>query len=237
MFEFWSGSPDLPIYGFLIRALIIYIYVFLIVKILGQRSMNTISPIDFIFGVIIGDVLGEPLASGETPLGGPIAAAALITGIHVSLALIALKTPRFRRVIEDEPLILIKNGHILNKELKKAKITMESLLMDLRLQSAADFTEIDYAILESNGQISVIKKSQYDSLTPSDMGQSPPPKGYPTVLIEDGRIIHANLKNVGTLDWLKEQIIKLGYKNHSEIFLLTMDQGGKFYVSAKSKNG
>lgn len=231
MFEFWTGAENLPIYGFIIRALIVYIYVFIIIKILGQRSMVAINPIDFLFAVIIGDVVGEPLSSGEMPLGGPLAAAAVIAGLHLFLSYVALKTPRFRRIIEDEPIIIIEKGKILHKELKKAKITVESLLMDMRLQDAADLNEIDYAVLESNGQISVIKKSQYQSLTPYDMQKQTPPKGYPTVLIQDGRIVHANLEKVGTRGWLEEQLQKKGIRHHSDCFLMTMDEGGQIYVS------
>lgn len=233
MFDFWFGSDDLPIYGYIIRACIVYIYIFLMIKILGQRSMGAIHPLDFIFGVIIGDVVGQPLVDGDTPLSGPFTAAAVIAGLHLGLSILALKTPRFRRIIEDEPLLLIENGKILNKQLKKAKVTLESLIMDLRLRDAADLNEVDYAILESNGQISVIKKAEYQSLTPYDMQKSQEPKGYPSVLIADGRIIHANLKKIGTIDWLKEQVRKYGFQNPTDVFLLTIDKSGKIYVSGK----
>ncbi|MCD8511581.1 MAG: DUF421 domain-containing protein [Bacillus sp. (in: Bacteria)] len=233
MFDFWTGTEELPIYGFLIRSAIVYLYVFILVKLLGQRSMGTITPIDFIFGVIIGDIIGEPLSSGDLPLAGPMAAAGFIAGIHLLLSYIALKTPRFRRIIEDEPLILIEKGKILHNEMAKAKVTVESLLMDLRLQGASDLSEIDYAVLEANGQISVIKKSQYQSLTPKDMLKQTQPKGYPTVLIEDGNIIHANLKKVGDMNWLTEQLQKFGIKKYTDVFLLTMDEGGQFYVSKR----
>ncbi len=231
MFEFWTGSENLPIYGFIIRAIIVYIYIFLIIKILGQRSIVAINPLDFLFAVIIGDVLGEPLSTGNAPLGGPLVAAAVISGLHLFLSYIALKTPRFRRVIEDEPIIIIEKGKILHKELTKAKITVESLMMDLRLQDAVDLTEIDYAILEANGQISVIKKSQYQPLTPYDMLKQTPLKGYPTVLIQDGEIVWPNLQKVGTQGWLEEQLQKHGIRHHSDCFLMTMNEGGQIYVS------
>ncbi|OIJ18993.1 DUF421 domain-containing protein [Anaerobacillus alkalidiazotrophicus] len=234
MFDFWTGAESLPVYGFLIRAVIVYIYVFVIIKILGQRSMVALNPIDFLFAVIIGDVVGEPLSSGDIPLAGPLASAALIAGIHLFLSIIALKTPRFRRIIEDEPIIIIEKGKILNKEMRKVKMTVESLLMDLRLQSATDLSEIDYAILEANGQISVIKKSQYDSLTPNDMLKQVAPKGYPTVLIQDGIIVDVNLKKVGTKGWLEEQLKKHGINDHSDCFLMTMDESGQIYVSQKN---
>lgn len=234
MFDFWTGDKDLAIYGFLIRALIVYVYMFVIIKVLGQRSIGTIHPLDFLFGVIIGDVLGEPLSTGEVPLAGPLSAAALISILHLSFSYIALKVPRFRRVIEDEPIIIIEKGHILPNMLRKTKITVESLMQDLRLRDAADLTEVDYAILESNGQISVIKKYYSRSVTFRDNeDRTPPLKGYPSVLIQDGQIIHANVKKFGTLHWLKDLLNKEGISDAKEIFLLTMDEGGKTYISKK----
>ncbi|MET3504044.1 DUF421 domain-containing protein [Halalkalibacter oceani] len=235
MFDFWMGSETLPMYGFMIRAGIVYVYIFLIVKILGQRSMGSIDALDFIFGVVIGDILGEPLTDGELPLSGPVAAAALTAGLHLTLSIVALHTPRFRRIIEDEPIILMKHGEILHDELRKAKITLESFLMDLRLRSASDLSEIDYAILEMNGTISVIKKSKYDAATPNDLQQSPRSKGYSSVLIEDGHIIEANVRKVGTLDWLRGTIQQYGYSNAEDIFLLTLDEAGNVFISPKKK--
>lgn len=233
-FEFWKGAEDLPIWGFLVRALIVYVYMFITIKVLGQRSIGTIHPLDFLFGVIIGDVLGEPLSSGDIPLGGPLAAATLISTLHLSLSYVALKTPRFRRVIEDEPIILIEKGRILKEQLGKTKITVESLLMDLRLKDAADLSEVDYAILESNGLISVIKKSNNANVTPKDLDLTPlPSKGYPTVLILDGKVVDRNLENVGNLAWLKDQLEKLGIDKVEEIFLLTMDERDQIYFSKK----
>ncbi|UJW58007.1 DUF421 domain-containing protein [Bacillus sp. A116_S68] len=236
MFDFWYGTTDLAIYGFLIRAAIVYIYVFILIKVLGQRSMTTMNPIDFLFGVVIGDVVGEPLADGEAPMAGPLSAAAFIGGVHLFLSYIALKLPRFRRVIEDEPVILIEQGKILTDELKKAKVTVESLLMDLRLNSSINLTEIDYAVLEANGQISVIKKSRYDTVTKNDMGQSATNKGYPTVLIQDGRYIHGNISKVATIEWVNAQIKQNGYEDVKDVFLMTMDGTGQMYFSGKGKN-
>ncbi|GAA0359874.1 DUF421 domain-containing protein [Bacillus horti] len=230
----WYGAEDLPIYGFLVRALLVYVYMFLIIKILGQRSIGTLHPLDFLFGVIIGDILGEPLTSGDKPIAGPLAAAGLISFFHLSLSYLSLKTPRFRRIVEDEPLILIENGKILEKELRKTKITVESLMMDLRLRNAADLNEVDYAVLESNGQISVIKNTHSNALTPQDMQIKKPKKGYPSVLILDGHIISHNLKKFGNQGWLMQQLNNRGVKRVDEVFLMTVDHAGGVYISQKS---
>ena len=211
LFDFWQGAESLPFLGFILRAAIVYLYIFLIVKILGQRSMSSIDALDFIFGVVIGDILGEPLSDGQIPLTGPVVAAAVIASLHLSFSYLALKTPRFRRVIEDEPIILMRHGTILHNELRKAKITLEAFMMDMRLNNISDLNEVDYAVLEMNGSISVIKKSIYDTVTLSDIQKTVPSKGYNSVLIEDGQIIDANVEKFGTLDWLRQLIHDHGY--------------------------
>ncbi|MDQ0256425.1 uncharacterized membrane protein YcaP (DUF421 family) [Evansella vedderi] len=235
--DFWTGTEDLPIYGFLIRALIVYVYIFCVIKILGQRSMVSFHPIDFIFAVIIGDVVGEPLSSGEIPLGGPLAAASLIAGIHLGLTYLGLKSPWIRRVVEAEPIIIVNKGQILVEQLRKSKLTVEALMMDLRLNQVSDLTEVDYAILEPNGQISVIKKSKYDSLTPDDMNITPVEKGYPSVLILDGKVNKTNLEKVGhTMQWLEIQVKQRGFETIDQVFLFTVDErSGKIFVNGRSK--
>ncbi|GAF66788.1 hypothetical protein BTS2_3692 [Bacillus sp. TS-2] len=232
MLDFWTGNQALPIYGFFIRAIIIYLYIFMIVKILGQRSMGSIDPLDFIFGVVIGDILGEPLTDGELPLTGPFAAAATIGCIHLSLSFIALKTPRFRRVIENEPLIIMKHGIILHEQLKKSKVTLESLLMGLRLNNVSDLTEVDYAIIEMNGQISVIKKDQYNPVTLNDMKQEKASSGYPKILIEDGMLVMRNIEKITTVEHVKEILHKKGY-TYRDIFMMSMNEAGQVYISPK----
>ncbi|WP_078430983.1 DUF421 domain-containing protein [Alkalihalobacterium alkalinitrilicum] len=236
MVEFWNGAEDLPIYGYLIRAGIVYLYIFMIIKILGQRSMVSFHPIDFIFAIIIGDIVGEPLSTGELPLGGPLAAASLIVGLHLTLTFLALKNAKVRRFVEAEPIIIINKGQILVDQMRKAKLTVEALFMDLRLNQASDLTEIDYAILEPNGQISVIKKSKYDALTPSDLDKTPSEKGYPSVLILEGEVNKANLEKLGySMAWLDEQVHQNGYENIKDIFLLTADErNDKVYISGRS---
>lgn len=235
MFDFWNGTEDLALYGFIIRAAIVYIYILLIVKVVGQRSMGSIDALDFIFGIVIGDVLGNPLTDGNVPMGGPIISAAIIGGLHLTLSFIGLYTPRFRRIIEDEPIILMKHGKILHDQLRKTKITLENFLMGLRLNNAGDLNEIDYAILEMNGAISVIKKSKYDPATPNDLNHQVLSKGYTSVLIEDGRVIEANVKKVGNLQWLQDQIQKNGYKEAKDIFVMTINEAGKIFISPKLK--
>ncbi|QKS71334.1 DUF421 domain-containing protein [Paenalkalicoccus suaedae] len=231
--EFWTGAEDLPIWGFLIRAFIIYVYIFLVLKILGQRSLSAVNPIDFLFGVIIGDVVGEPLAAGDVALGGPLSAAGLIAFLHLSLSYISLKTPKFRRVVEDEPILLIQNGQILVKAMQKAKVTVESLLMDLRLQGSIDLNEIDYAVLEANGQISVIRYAENEPVQAGQLQVKVTKNGYPSIVIQDGRFIDANIEGKTTRNEIIKELKKQQIQSHKDVFLMTYNQAGDFYISVR----
>ncbi|QQK81926.1 DUF421 domain-containing protein [Salicibibacter cibi] len=233
MTNIWTGAQDLPFYGFIIRAIFVYVYIFLMVKVIGQRSMANIDPLDFIFGVVIGDVIGETVASGDEALTGPFAGAAMIAFLHWLLSYASLKFPRFRRVIEDEPFIIIEKGQILDYMLKRSNITIEQLLMDLRQNDAPDLNEIDYAVLEPNGVISVIKRSPYKSVTPHDLGLSPQNTGYPKVIISDGRVITYNMEKIMTRKELEDGLIDHGYNAIEDVFLMTVNEADEWYVTPR----
>ncbi|QDI90123.1 DUF421 domain-containing protein [Salicibibacter halophilus] len=229
----WMGSQDLPFYSFIVRAILVYIYIFLMVKVIGQRSMANIDPLDFIFGVIIGDVVGETVSSGEEELTGPFAGAAMIAFLHWLLSYAGLKWPRFRRVIEDEPFIIIEKGRILDHMLKRTNITIEQLLMELRQHDTSDLNEIDYAVLEPNGNISVIKRSPFNAATAYDIGLTPQNRGYPKVVISDGKVVPENMEKIMTRAELEKGIIDHGYNAVEEIFLLTVNEADEWYVTPR----
>ncbi|MBM7632695.1 DUF421 domain-containing protein [Geomicrobium sediminis] len=232
--ELWEGSSSLPLYGFAVRALIVYVYIFTMIKLLGQRSMATVDPLDFIFGVVIGDILGEPLATGDSELGGPFLAAATIGALHWSLSYIALKLPKkSRRFLEDEPYILASNGVFHEKILRKANMTIEQVLMELRQASSSDLNEIDTVVLEQNGKVSVIKKARFDQLTPDDMNISTNDKGYASVIISDGTLKKKNLPEHLSEEKFYKQLKKRGYDSADNIFLLTINRNNEWYISPK----
>ncbi|SDB91670.1 DUF421 domain-containing protein [Shouchella lonarensis] len=232
MFDFWTGTEDLPIYGFLIRAMIIYSYIFFIVRVLGQRTMSSIDALDFIFGVVIGDILGETLTEGNSSLTGPMVAAAVVASLHLLLSYSSLKSRRLRRFFENEPIILMRDGEILPDQLRKTKITLDSFMMDLRLNNVSDLNTVDYAILEMNGLISIIKKSADTPVSRADINVPSPKTGYPTVVIEDGVIIEQNLHKVGDMQWLKAELQARGLHT-TQVFIMTVDENKTIYISCK----
>ncbi|AXF55021.1 DUF421 domain-containing protein [Salicibibacter kimchii] len=231
--DIWMGSNDLPFYGFIVRAIFVYLYIFLMVKVIGQRSMANIDPLDFIFGVIIGDVIGETVSSGDEELTGPVAGAAVIAFLHWLFSFASLKLPRFRRLVEDEPFIIIEKGQILDHVLTRTGMTIEQLLMELRQHDASDLNEIDYAVLEPNGNISVIKRSPFNAATAYDVGLSPQNRGYPKVIISDGKVVPENMEKIMTHAELEKGIMDHGYNAVEDIFLMTVNEVDEWYISPR----
>lgn len=234
MTAIWDGSEQFPLFGFAVRAAIAYLVLIVLIKILGQRSVSSLQPTDFLYAIVIGDVIGEPLTSGEDSFKGPLLAAFTLTAIHLGLTFTTLKWSKFRRITDDEPIFLIKDGKILRKQMKKTKVTLDMLLMELRLRGYPDVSEVDMAILEANGEISVIPKKETTPATKNDLNIPAPPVGYPVVLIEDGNVIEDNLKRHNlTESWLSKELKKRGVNDTRDVMLATVTKSGELYYSPR----
>ena len=136
-----------------------------------------------------------------------------------------------------EPVIVIMNGKIMDNVLKKMKFRVSDILELLRNQGVFDPNEVDYAILEANGSLSVLKKSEYLPLTPKDMNIEVKPTGISTELVYDGKLIIENLTQMNKDEkWLMNQLKKYGIKDVSEVFLVTLNDAGSLYVDKYDDN-
>lgn len=236
MDSFWQGDPHLTITAFVIRATIAYLFLFGLIKFLGQRTMSSLQAQDFLFAIVIGDVIGEPLVNGETNLSGPFAVALTLTVIHYVTTFMALKSARFRRFVDEEPRILISKGKILRSMMKKTKVTLDMLLMSARLKNVTNLSDVELAILEPNGEISIITRAHANPVTPRDLDLPVTDITMPSVLIKDGHVVRGNLKHHDlTEEWLDEQLAGQGIRSPKDVFLALLESDGKLYISRKNE--
>lgn len=144
---------------------------------------------------------------------------------------LSLVSWRIGKYLDGEPTVLVMNGRIMEKALGRLNLRLSDLLGQLRAQGAFDISEVEFAVMETGGQLSVLKKSQYQPLTPNDMGIPTEYKGLSTELIYDGVVVEANLKQVN-LDrkWLTRELGNHGVKDPSQVLLALLDTSGKLYV-------
>jgi uncharacterized membrane protein YcaP (DUF421 family) len=148
---------------------------------------------------------------------------------------ISLKSGKLRQIIDGQPTILIKKGKIIRDSLKSNRVNMDDLSMLLRKQNIFSVTEVDYAILEPNGNLSIMKKPQHQQITKSDMNiYSPSSNHIPSEIIVDGKIIYNNLKELNLNEnWLKDELKKQNINSPTEIFYAEIQADGSLFIDKK----
>ena len=200
------------------------VVLFIIAKLIGHKQISQLDLFDYITGITIGSIGAELATELEKPI-KPFIAMIVYGAITVTLSVITSKFPKTRKIINGSPTIIMNNGKIYRKNMKKAKIDLSEFLVLCRQEGYFNLSDIQTAIFEYNGRLTVLPVSTKRPVNPEDMNLSPEPEYISTEVIMDGRILDENLKRMG-LDkkWLEKQIKDQGFKNAKEIFLGICDQ-------------
>lgn len=197
---------------------------FLIAKIMGHRQVSQLDFFDYITGITIGSVAAELATELEDPWKPAIAIVIYGTAAFM-LNLITSKFPKSRKYINGSPAIIMDNGKIYRRNMKKAKLDLSEFLMMCREQGYFDLNDIQTAVFENNGKLTVLPTSTSRPATPEDLNLTPKADYISTEIIMDGRILDENLKRAGLdLTWLNKQLKAEGYKNAKEIYLGLCDK-------------
>lgn len=218
-----------------VRALIAFFTLLILTRILGKQQLSQLTFFDYVLGITVGSVA----ASMTTDLTSPAWPhwVGLVTWILCVLALqfITMKWRYASKCIDGEPTIVIMNGKIMDKAMKKMRYRISDLMEELRVNNVFNISEVAYAILETSGQLSVLKKSVHQTVTLKDLDIMPSPSGIETELIYDGVLIEQNLLNAKhDRSWLNAQLKDLGIKDISEVFFASIDMNDKLYVDQYS---
>lgn len=215
----------------LVRSIIGFFSLLIFTRIIGKEQISQLTFFDYVLGITIGSIaasLTTDLSSRAWPHWvGLITWAAL----GYLMEIITLKWRYAAKVLEGEPDVVIMNGKILEKSLKKAKYRASDIIELLRNQGIFDLNEVSYAIIESNGQLSVLKKAENQPLTPKDMNIQVKDVGINIELIYDGILFTENLKQLNkTQAWLMEQLKAKGINDVSDVFLAIFNPDGSLYI-------
>ena len=200
---------------------------FVIAKIIGHKQMSQLDFFDYITGITIGSIAAELATELEEPL-KPLIAMVVYGSLTVILTAVTTKLPKMRKYINGTPTILMNNGKIYRKNLKKAKLDLSEFMVMCRQEGYFNLSDIQTAVFEYNGRLTVLPVSSRRPLNPEDINITPEAEYISTEVIMDGRVLEENLKRMG-LDskWLQNQIREQGYKNAKEIFIGVCDQNKK----------
>lgn len=223
-----------PFLEILLRGLGAFIMVLIITRIVGKTQVGQLTVSDFINAIVIGSIAAAMVTDIKENAWYYTFGLALFGLLTVGAEYLAVKSRPARKLIEGEPTIVIHNGKILEGNMKKLIYHMDDLMMQLREKNVFNIADVEYAIAEPNGALSVLLKSQKRPLTPQDLQVPTKYEGVPSELVVDGVVIQQNLKqNNLTEEWLYRELEKQGIKSVKEVAYASLDTDGNLYVDKK----
>lgn len=218
-----------------IRVIILYILVLIIMRLMGKREIGQMQPFELVIAIMIADLASIPMADIGIPLSNGIIPILALLLLQLLISIINVKSIKLRKFICGSPSILIYRGKIQEKTLKKEKITINELEERLRQNNVFSFGDVEYAILETSGQVTVIQKPNKKNLTPEDLGLNLEYEGISYDLVIDGKVMNQNLKSIGKdYNWLKKQTEKFNIKPE-EALIVTFNGKEQIFCQAKEK--
>ena len=221
----------------ILRSLTAFFSLLVFTRILGKQQVSQLTYFDYIVGISIGSA--ATILSVDLNANPRLVWLGMIVWVvsSITMKFITLKSRPLAKYIDGQATIVIMNGKIMEDNLKKMNFRATDLLEMLRVKGVFNPSQVEFAILENSGKLSVLKKSQYRNLTPEDMNLNTNYEGINIELIYDGVIIEENLKQVSlNQKWLKNKINQAGIADISRIFLATLDTSGVLYLDTREDN-
>lgn len=216
----------------IVRSVIAFVTLFLFTRLLGKQQITQLTFFDYATGITIGSIASELSVDLESK--GLVHWIGLTTWAALTLFVqwLVTKNRQLAKVIQGEPVVVIQNGKIFHKNLRLLRHTLDDLMVQLRQKDVFDISEVEFAILEPSGILTVQKKSQHLPVTPKDLDLSTDYKGLPTELIVDGKVIEQNLNQV-QLDraWLVDALRERGIASPRDVVYASLNTQGELYVS------
>ncbi|MDD4658102.1 MAG: DUF421 domain-containing protein [Eubacteriales bacterium] len=223
----------LTIFG---RTVFLYLAVLVLMRIMGKREVGQLSLFDLVVAIMIAELAAIPLSETSIPIAHGILPIVTLVMLQMSLAFITLKSQTARKVIEGTPSIIIEQGRILEEEMRRLRYNVDDMMSQMREQGIYRIEEVEYAMLETNGKLSIILKADKRPVIPSDLGLTPPYEGLPIPLISDGRVHQENLalakKNIA---WLEQTLASQHKCGIAGVLYATLDPQGKLIVYKKGE--
>ena len=225
------------IFTVIIRSIISLTVLFIVTKLLGKKQVSQLSLFDYVIGISIGNFAAEITMNMETQFINGIVAMIVFGLMAFSVSILTMKSIILRRFFMGTPTILIQKGKILEKNLKKVKFDVNDLLEECRSKNYFDINDIEYALLESKGTVSILPKDENKIITKKDMNIKPIKKSLVANIIIDTKIMKQNLESMNKdEEWLKQQLNEKGYKETDNILLATLDIDEKLIIYEKNNN-
>lgn len=219
-----------------VRSIILYIIILIVMRMMGKREIGQLQPFELVIAIMIADLASIPMTEGGVPISNGIVPILGLLVMHLAISAINMKSIKMREIICGKPSILIYRGRIDEKMLRKERFTINELEERLRGNNVNNIGDVEYAILETSGQLTVIQKPNKRNAIPEDFDIMPEYEGIAYDLVIDGKIMNENLEKINKdYNWLKKETSKFGFFPE-EALIITLDGKGQFFCQKKEKN-
>lgn len=219
-----------------VRTIIIYTFVLIAIRLMGKREIGQLQPYELVVTIMIADVASLPMQNVSIPLVQGLVPIMGLLFSQIVASVLVFKSKLINKYISGKPSILVADGRIIEKNLKKQKYSIEGLLEQIRVCGYPSLLDLDYVILETSGQISVIPKAENQNVTVKDLKLQPKYTRYTRTIILDGTVIISNLKELGRdEEWLNNQLKRFNL-NVNDTLLMTCDELGNVFCQGRSEN-
>ncbi len=214
-----------------IRTLIVFLCIYLSLRLMGKRQLGELEPSELVVAVLISDLAAHPLQDIGIPLINGLVPVAILLSCELIISWLNMKSSRFRSLCFGTPSVLLRNGKIMEKELKKNRFTLDELCEELRSRGVTDLSSVRCAVLETDGTLSVLLRASEQPVTPSQLGIRVPDGGLPVTIISDGKPAQNNLRLLGRDEaWLLRELSLRGFSSPDQVLYMTVDELDRIYL-------
>jgi len=215
------------------RAIVLYIIVLIVMRLMGKREIGELQPFELAISIMIADLASIPMTEIGIPISNGIIPILGLLVMHLIISMLNLKSNRVREIICGKPRILVYRGKIDEKALKKERFSINELQEKLRSKDIMNLGDVEFAILETSGEITVVQKPNKRNATPEDFGIMPEYEGISYDLIVDGKTMTENLRKLAkNEEWLRKQVKAFGL-TPDKVFIATIDGKGQFFCQER----
>lgn len=217
------------------RAIVLYIIVLIVMRLMGKREIGQLQPFELAISIMIADLASLPMTETGVPISNGIIPILGLLVMHLVISMLNMKSTKIREIICGKPSILIFRGKIDEEVLKRERFTINELEERLRDNNIFNIGDVEYAVLETSGQVTVIPKPNKRPTTPEDFNIEPKYEGIPYDLVVDGKVMYKNLEKIGkNYVWLQKQTEKFGIRPE-EALIVTIDGDNQFFCQPLKK--
>lgn len=219
----------------IIRTILLYVFIILAVRLMGKRQISDLQPSELVITLIISDIAAIPMQNTSQPLLSGIVPVLVLVALEIAASIFMMKNSTFRKLICGSPIVVIRDGELLQSQMRRLRLTTEDLCVQLRQQNIFSIEDIQYCIVETNGSVSVLEKPESRKPAAKDFGIEIEDNKIETVVVNDGQILDNSLnlclkKKEDVYEILQKENAKL-----KDVFLLTMDALGNYNLVWKEK--